>query len=255
MDALRRRTNRLIRECPGHDSPVLFSNLPKCANTRIQTDGEDLTVLAHTAWPKNHSNKGERIPVLVLIHEFFGLNPSIVEKADALADELRCVVVAPDTFRGVSTTFIPKAIWLALMTPQARVNKDLNTVVKWIHSQPGVDTERLAVMGFCYGGGKAIRYTTECRPGAATVIFYGSPVTDHEVLNKLQAPVCAIYGQDDLQFPQSLLREFKQGLEDSRVEHEITVYEGVGHAFWTDMEQIRRHHKPQREAWQQCTDF
>eukprot|EP00966_Prymnesium_polylepis_P299858 6929484-Prymnesium_polylepis.1 len=44
-------------------------------------------------------------------------------------------------------------------------------------------------MGFCYGGGKAIRYTTEVRPSAATVIYYGSPVSDVAALSKLKAPV------------------------------------------------------------------
>jgi len=80
-----------------------------------------------------------------------------------LAKDLDCVVIAPDTFRGETSTFIPKCIWLALTTPQDRVNQDLDDVLAWTSNQDGIDTTNkgLAVMGFCYGGGKAIRYTTE----------------------------------------------------------------------------------------------
>lgn len=60
---------------------------------------------------------------------------------------------------------------------QERVNDDLDSVVAWAGQQPDVDISRLAVMGFCYGGGKAIRYSATRGNAAATVVFYGSPVS------------------------------------------------------------------------------
>jgi hypothetical protein len=42
----------------------------------------------------------------------------MTRKADAIAREVGCIVIAPDTYRGESTRFIPKAIYLALETPQ-----------------------------------------------------------------------------------------------------------------------------------------
>ena len=98
--------------------------LQALTNTRIpRSDGGDL--LAYTA------NPGQR-HTLLLLHEFFGVSASIVERADALADELGDVtVVAPDTFRGMTSTFIPTCIWLALSTPTERVNSDLDDVVRW----------------------------------------------------------------------------------------------------------------------------
>lgn len=59
---------------------------------------------------------------------------------------------------------------------QDRVNEDLDSVVAWAAQQPDADVTRLAVMGFCYGGGKAIRYSIYNGSVAATVVFYGSPV-------------------------------------------------------------------------------
>ena len=60
-----------------------------------------------------------------------------------------------------------------LSTPQQRVNADLDAVLRWAAAQDDVDAGRVAVMGFCFGGGKAIGYTTQVRRDAATVVFYG----------------------------------------------------------------------------------
>jgi carboxymethylenebutenolidase len=254
--------------------------LEDLANTRIPGPSPGIEILSYVATPSSSSsfvgnNKNPKddpaLPVLILIHEFFGLSPSIVEKAQALADDLGCIVVAPDTFRGAVTDFIPKAIWLALTTPTERVNDDLDAIVSYL-DQAGTqlklqssssvkvkaDISKLAIMGFCYGGGKAIRYTTQRRPDAATVIFYGKPVTEGSELQKLKAPVCGIYGSNDVQFPMALLDQFQQALTNhtANVENDVRIYNGMGHAFWSDMEQVRRGDPPQvAEAYQQCTDF
>ena len=100
-------------------------------------------------------------------------------------------------------------------------------------------------MGFCYGGGKAIRYTTSARQDAATVVFYGSPLTKAAELRKLQAPVLGVFGGADLQIPPELVRRFREALEGSGIAHEVTSYDGVGHAFWKDMRQARPHLRAQ----------
>ena len=134
------------------------TTLDRLTNVAIPSD-EGREVLAFAARPADGLTGP--LPVLVLLHEFFGLSESIVDKAQGLANELGCLVVAPDVFRGVTTDFIPRAIWLALSTPQPRVNADLDAVLRWAAAQDDVDAERVAVMGFCFGGGKAIGYTTQ----------------------------------------------------------------------------------------------
>jgi carboxymethylenebutenolidase len=222
-----------------------FKPLEEFVNTKIPSSDSGY-ILAYVAEPPKNSSDG----LLILIHEFFGLNESICRKADALSNVLQCRVVAPDTFRGTSTNFIPKAIWLALSTPQERVNRDLNSVVEYYR-----DHDKLAVMGFCYGGGKAIRYAIQEQPNAATVVFYGNPVTDVKDLKKLNGPVCGVYGRDDVQFPIKLLENFQDALEEANVKNEVKIYDGVGHAFWKNMEQIEQGDEPQASAYRQCTKF
>ncbi len=226
--------------------PLQITSLEELTNTCIPgPDGVD--ILAYKA--------GEGKNTIILLHEFFGLNPTIVEKVDLLAKDLGCTVIAPDTFRGTVTDFIPKAIWLALSTPQDRVNDDLDAVCRYLGLHGDDSSKKLALVGFCYGGGKAIRYTTQRKQDAATVVFYGSPVTDVNELQKLNAPVCGIFGSQDAQFPSSLLDKFQSSLDDAKVDNNIRVYDGVGHAFWKDVGQIERGDQPQLDAYNQCTTF
>ena len=245
--------------------PLQVTPLEELINIRIPGPS-DKEILAYEAIPsgyndnnkQNNQSKDDVLPSIILIHEFFGLNPSIIEKAEALSNELNCRVIAPDTFRGQVTDFIPKAIWLALSTPQDRVNDDLNYVCSYIESENkllGTSNGKFAIMGFCYGGGKAIRYTTQCRQDAATVIFYGSPLTDEDILKQLNAPVCAVYGNKDAQFPKALIDKFQRSLDDAGIENNVRTYDNVGHAFWSDMGQIRRGDQPQTDAYEQCISF
>lgn len=192
-------------------------------------------------------------PAVIMIHEFYGLNQSIVGKAEGLAQE-GYVVVAPDTFRGSTTAWIPRAIFQVITTPPERVNQDLDSVFAWLASQPNVRADRIAVMGFCYGGRTSLLYSLHNPNLAATAIFYGSLVTDAQSLRQLPGPVLGIFGGADQSIPLSEVRAFEAALQEAGVPHEITVYEGQPHAFVTDMEAIRAG-GVQGEAWAQLLDF
>ena len=132
-------------------------------------------------------------PAVIIIHEFFGLNESILGKAQGLAEE-GYLVIAPDTFRGSTTSWIPRAILQVISTPPERINADLDTVYAWLETQPDVERDRIGVLGFCYGGRASLAYSLHNNRLAATVIFYGSPDTDPQVLKALPAPVLGIFG-------------------------------------------------------------
>lgn len=200
--------------------------------TIVGPDGQE--VRAFVARPEASGT----YPGVVMIHEFFGLRPSIVEKAQALAQE-GYVVVAPDTYRGRSTGWIPRAIFLRVTLPMARVVSDLDATFDWLASQPDVDPERVAVMGFCYGGDAALQYSLAHPKPAATGIFYGSLVTDPAALQRLPGPVLGIFGEEDASIPLSEVNAFQVALDAARIPNQITVYPGVGHAFVGGIDDIR----------------
>jgi carboxymethylenebutenolidase len=141
-----------------------------------------------------------------------------------------------------------------MSTRQESVNADLDSVYAWLASQPDVDANRIAIAGFCYGGRASLLYSLHNNSLAATVVFYGAPETDPEVLKNLPGPVLGIFGGADQSISQEDVRAFEGGLQAAGVRHEITVYEGQPHAFVTDMESIRAG-GVQGEAWAQMLAF
>ena len=192
-------------------------------------------------------------PVVILIHEFFGLNESIVGKAEGLAEE-GYFVIAPDTFRGSTTSWIPRAIYQVITNSPEQVNTDLDSVFAWLETQPEVDASRIGIAGFCYGGRASLLYSLHNNGIAATVIFYGSSETDPEVLKSLPGPVLGIFGGADMTISEADVKAFEAGLNEAGIPNEITIYEGQPHAFVTDIESIREG-GVQAEAWNQMLEF
>ncbi len=195
----------------------------------------------------------ERFPVVLMLHEFWGLKPEIVEKAEALADE-GYLVVAPDMYRGETTGWLPRAIYLALAIREEQVLQDLDAVYQWVIAQPDAAPERVVVMGFCYGGGKSLAYSLRNPDLAGTGIFYGALRDDPATLASLPGPVLGIFGSEDSAPSPEMVGRFSAALEEAGIPAEITIYAGVGHAFVTDMGAIGRG-GPAGEAWSQFIDW
>lgn len=195
----------------------------------------------------------EKLPAIIMIHEFWGLKPEIVGKAEALSEE-GYVVVAPDTFRGKTTSWLPSAIWNVMGTPKENINADLDAVFSWLESQPNVDPTRIMVMGFCYGGGTSLLYSLHNPKIAATGIFYGNVGVDTAELTKLPGPVLGIFGEDDTSIPLEEVRTFEEGLGKANIPNQIAVYPDKGHAFVKSVEEIERD-PVQQAAWNEFLEF
>lgn len=223
--------------------------LDSVTNTTIPGVDGGPDVRAYVAKPQGEGP----FPAVIMIHEFFGLNESIVGKADLLAEE-GYLVVAPDTFRGSTTSWIPRAIYQVITADQTDVNADLDSVYAWLESQSDAAQDRVGVAGFCYGGRASLLYSLHNDRLAATVIFYGLSETDPEVLRNLPGPVLGIFGGADQSIPLSEVDVFEKGLVAAGVPHQISVYEGQPHAFVQDAAGIKAG-GAQAEAWNEVLTF
>lgn len=223
--------------------------LDKVANVTIPGTNGGPDVRAYVAKPEGQGP----FPTVIMIHEFWGLNESIVGKADLLAEE-GYLVVAPDTFRGSTTGWVPRAIFQVISNKPENINEDLDSVFAWLESQPDVDAGRIAIAGFCYGGRTSLVYSLHNGQLAATVMFYGFPETDPEILKSLPGPVLGIFGGADQTIPVEQVNAFDAALTDAGVPHEITIYEGQPHAFVKDAQGIQAG-GAQGEAWNQMLAF
>ncbi|HMX20920.1 MAG TPA: dienelactone hydrolase family protein [Anaerolineales bacterium] len=231
------------------DSLFDGNRLDALVNTTIPGVNGGPDVRAYVAKPEGEGP----FPTVIMIHEFYGLRESIVGKADFLAKE-GYLVIAPDTFRGSTTSWIPRAIYQVINTKPEDVNTDLDSVYAWLETQSDVDAGRIAILGFCYGGRTSLVYSLHNSKLAATVIFYGSPETDPEVLKSLPGPVLGIFGGADQSISVEEVDQFDKALTTANIQHEITVYDGQPHAFVENVEGIQAG-GAQGEAWAQMLAF
>lgn len=220
------------------------------ANTTY-TDADGRELLGYLAEPEGPGPH----PAVLLLHEWWGLTEGITVLADALAAE-GYVVFAPDAYRGRVTEQIPRALYLRLSTPQEQVEADLDSALAHLLALPNVDAERVASLGFCFGGGHSLLLSLrhpETIP--VTVVYYGDVTGDPALLEPLanSRGVLGIFGEEDMQIPVAEVAGFESALNALGISSEITIYPGVGHAFLTEENYDQA--GPAGEAWQQTLDF
>jgi carboxymethylenebutenolidase len=180
------------------------------------------------------NNNNNTFPAVVMIHENKGLNNNIKDMANTLAKE-GYVVLAVDLFNGEVTTNQTRA---SELSQYIRDNPDtaitnLKSAVKYLIALPNVNPEKIASLGWCFGGQQSLQLAlnSEDHPLSATVIYYGRLVTEPESLSKIKWPVLGIFGDQDQSIPVTTVEKFEEALTQQGITNEIYIYKGVGHAF------------------------
>ncbi len=173
-------------------------------------------------------------PAVIVIHEAFGLNRDIRDKAGRLA-RMGYVALAPDLFDKGQ----PKALCIARTMRQmgrggGEALDDLEAIRNWLAGQLYVDEFRTGVIGFCMGGAFALLYAGRA-PLNAAAIFYGSapPDTGEGSIYEDMCPVVASYGARDRTLRGHSDR-LEAALEKRGIDHDIKTYEDAGHSFMSD---------------------
>lgn len=174
-----------------------------------------------------------KLPAVVMIHEWWGLNDNIKDMAKELADE-GYVVLAVDLYDGQVATTSEEAQPLAASVGENSdvAVENLNGAVAYLSGLETVDSSRVASLGWCFGGGFSLQLALNAdEPLAATVIYYGTPVTDEQELSSITWPVLGVFGSEDQSIPVEEVNEFEAALDANSITNEVYVYDGVGHAF------------------------
>ena len=226
------------------------SQTAEYANTTY-TDEAGIELIGYLAQPEGPGPH----PAVLLIHEWWGLNEGITILADALAAE-GYVVLAPDAYRGQVTAAFPRALWLRLTTPEDQVFNDIDAALAYLMRQEQVDPQRIASMGFCFGGGHSLQLgMRQSENLALTILYYGAVVTEPDLLRPLtdDQPVLGIFGAEDRSIPVADVLEFEAALNSLAIPNQVTIYEGVGHAFLNE----DNYQQPgaAMDAWQQTLRF
>jgi carboxymethylenebutenolidase len=173
------------------------------------------------------------LPLLV-IQEWWGLVPHIKDLADRFA-AAGFTALAPDLYRGASTTEPDEAGKEMMALDLARAGRDLSGAIGELQRRTGRD--KVGVTGFCMGGGLALVVACQ-RPDAvaACVPFYGAiPWAEAQPdYSKMQAAVQGHYAENDGWASPAAAEQLRETLADNGVDVEIFIYPGVDHAFFND---------------------
>jgi carboxymethylenebutenolidase len=201
---------------PVVDSEVVYARLGETA------------VSGYLARPKRGA---DRLPGLIVIQEWWGLNDNIRAMARRFAGE-GYVVLAVDLYEGKSaaTPDEASALMQEVTKDPARLLDNLKQAHEHLERRQGAG--RIGVVGWCFGGGWALETALALGKRLdAAVLYYGRVKTDREELEPLRAPLLGHFGALDTGIPLEGVRAFEAALGELGKQATIHVYEGAGHAF------------------------
>jgi len=193
-------------------------------------------------------------PGIVVIHEWWGLNDWVKERAAKLADE-GYAAMAIDLFRGKVATTPDEAHEILNGVPQDRVARDLHAAFEFLKSQPNVKKDRIGSIGWCMGGGYSLDMALAEPTLAADVINYGDLTTEPESIKKIKAPVLGIFGAQDRGIPVEDVKKFGQALKQAGNKVEIVIYPNAGHGFQNPINKDRYRAGDAADAWKHTVEF
>jgi len=204
-----------------------------------------------------YPQRSDRAPVVIVIHENRGLTDWVRTVADRLAEE-GYIAVAPDLLSGAApgggnTKDFPSedAAREAIgKLPRPQVIDDLRAVIEEARKIPSANG-RVAVAGFCWGGGRTWDAANHVRGLYAAFPFYGTGPQDAAGVANIEAPVYGFYGGDDARVNATIPKS-QELMQAAGKRYEPVTYEGAGHAFMrlgeaADASEANR--KAHEEAW------
>lgn len=220
----------------------------------VRTDEGD-SVRVWVVYPE----RPDPAPVVLVVHEIFGLSHWIRAVADQLAAE-GFIALAPDLLTmegippGADGAPDPDAARAAIgQLERETIHRQLLAVARYGMSLPAA-TDRYGIVGFCWGGTTSFTHAIESPELGAAVVYYGSsPAT--EELGAIQAPVLGLYGGNDARV-NATIPPAEEAMAALGKSSEYEIFEGAGHGFLRQQDgQGGANLAASRQAWPRTIAF
>ncbi|QQS46061.1 MAG: dienelactone hydrolase family protein [Acidobacteriota bacterium] len=172
----------------------------------------------------------EKAPAIIIVHEWWGLNPHIEDVAGRFA-RAGFIAVAPDLYDGVTTKDAEKAGKLMSALSVDKGISYLEVVVEKLRSMPEVTA--VGVTGFCMGGTFALQLACRAKVEASAP-FYGDVPVDASMVADLGCPLLFIGGEKDEWITLEKMNRLDAALRKYGKDGEVRIYKGASHAFFND---------------------
>jgi len=205
-----------------------------------------------------YPERPDKAPVVLVIHEIFGLSDWVRSVADQLAAD-GFIAIAPDFLsgkapdgKGSRSLTADQARGLIPALSMTEVVSRLDAAARYGTSLPAA-TKEFGVVGYCWGGGISFAYATEQPDLDAAVVYYGtSPAT--ESLARVRAPVLGLYGGDDARV-NATVPAAEAELKRLGKSFAVETYAGAGHGFLRQQEARAANRAAAEKAWPRTIEF
>lgn len=184
------------------------------------------TVSAFVVYPESKA----KATSVVVIHEIFGMSDWVQLMTDEIA-EAGFIAIAPDLLSGTGVNMADgSAVGKAIRDlPPDQITSDLNAVADYVAKLPAANG-KVAVAGFCWGGGQTFRFATNRPSLAAAFVFYGPGPEDPEAIGRIKAPVYGFYAGNDARIGATVPKTAEL-MKAAGKSYESITYDGAGHGF------------------------
>lgn len=237
---------------PGYAAQVDPSD-PDLASDMVQFPGPAGTVFGYTSRPKASGS----YPAIVVIHGNDGLNEHIQDVARRLAKEGFFGLGVDYLSRKGGTAKVTSAgeiESISALAPPEPVKEDTESAVAYLRSLKEVRGDRIGVMGFCWGGGRAFHNATQIRGFRAVVVFYGRNPNPLDLIQHIEAPVLGHYGELDPRITNEV-PQVDAAMKKYNKSFVYKIYAGARHAFHNDQSPKSYNPEAAKEAWSRTVEF
>ncbi|MGB6835628.1 MAG: dienelactone hydrolase family protein [Candidatus Acidiferrum sp.] len=194
----------------------------------VKHDGR--SVETFVAYPESKDKR----PVVLIIHEIFGMTDWVQDLADQVA-AAGYIAVAPDLLSGMgpdggrSSSFAEgKATEAVSHLNPDQVTADLNAAADYANKIPA-SNGKLFVVGFCWGGSQSFRFATNRSDLSGAFVFYGGP-PEKDAMARINAPVYGFFAGNDSRIG-AMLPDAIANMKAAGKTFEPVTYDGAGHGF------------------------
>lgn len=180
-----------------------------------------------------NASDDEPRPGVLLVHEWWGLNDYIKRRADQLA-ALGFVALAVDMYGDGKVARHPdeaKAFSSQVMQDWPSARARLEAAMTALRQHPAVREDRMAAIGYCFGGGVVMNMALAGMPLNAAISFHGSPTQAVSEPQPFDGLVRIYNGEDDSLVEPQALDDMASALEKNGADVRVVQYPGAKHAF------------------------
>lgn len=177
--------------------------------------------------------KKTKTPVVVVVHEIYGLTPWVRAVADQIAAD-GFIAIAPDLLTSKNlpnpTDSVPGPLATAAIRTldPADVHRQISAAASYAMALPAA-LPRYGIVGYCWGGAVSFEHAVRSASLGASVVYYGTSPPSASLVS-VRAPVLGLYGGNDARVNATIpaADSTMKALRKTYTQH---IYDGAGHGF------------------------